>query len=282
MLSKIIHISDFYYPQVLGGGEINNQELISMIEKEHEPVSCLRSFEVNISFLKTNVDSFFIVSNFIGLPEQCREFLALNCKYVIYEHDHKYLLNRNPAMFKDFKAPDAEIVNRKFYKSAKKVFCQSSFHKGIVYKNLGIDNLVNLSGNIWSLDSLDILGKLSKKEKNDRYSIMLSDNWHKNTSESRFYCEKKGYDYDLIASKNYLHFLSLLSNNKKFLFLPKTPETLSRVVVEAKMMGVSVITNRNVGATYEDWYSKQGQELVDHMLSKREEIVNIVMRERNG
>ena len=85
-----------------------------------------------------------------------------------------------------------------------------------------------------------------------------------------------------MITKNYLHFLSLLSNNTKFLFLPKTPETLSRVVVEAKMMGVSVITNRNVGATYEDWYSKQGQELVDYMLGKREEIVNIVMKERNG
>lgn len=253
-----------------------------MIEEYHEPVICLQSFEVDIIFLKKNIDCFYIISNFVGLSEESKDFLALNCKYVIYEHDHKYLLNRNPAIFNNFKAPESEIINKNFYKLARKVLCQSSFHEEIIYKNLCIDNLLNLSGNLWSLESLKALSNLSSKHKEDRYSIMKSDNWHKNTIESKIYCEKKGYNYDLICSKNYLDFLSLLSNNRRFLFLPKTPETLSRVVVEAKMMNVAVTTNRNVGATYEEWYIKQGLELVNYMLDKRKQILNIIMKERNA
>ena len=58
--------------------------------------------------------------------------------------------------------------------------------------------------------------------------------------------------------------------------MPKTPETLSRIVVEARIMGMSVVTNKLVGATKEDWFSLKGEELVDVMCLKREEIPNIL------
>ena len=45
--------------------------------------------------------------------------------YIIYEHDHKYLKNRNPSIFPDFKAPPHMIINERFYRCAKAIFCQS-------------------------------------------------------------------------------------------------------------------------------------------------------------
>ena len=93
-----------------------------------------------------------------------------------------------------------------------------------------------------------------------------------------FYCEKKQYDFQLIQSSNYEEFLTFLSNNDKFIFLPKTPETLSRVVVEARMMGLKVITNKNVGAIYEPWFNLKGEELINIMIDKRKTIPDKVMR----
>ena len=54
------------------------------------------------------------------------------------------------------------------------------------------------------------------------------------------------------------------------------PETLSRIVVEARMMGCSVITNELVGATSEEWFKLKGEELIDLMVEKRETIASIL------
>jgi hypothetical protein len=174
------------------------------------------------------------------------------------------------------------IINQEFYKKAKVVFCQSSFHESIIKKNLNLDNLHNVSGNLWSTGSLKTMRILSKKQKKDCFSVMNSLIDHKNTREACFYCEKKGYKYELISSGDYQEFLGLLSSNKKFIFLPKTPETLSRVVVEARMMNIKVITNKRVGASYEDWFKLKGEKLIDYMLNKRQETTDKVIEVING
>ena len=161
------------------------------------------------------------------------------------------------------------------------VFCQSSFHEGIIKSNLGITNTYNVSGNLWSLESLAVIRILSKKEKRNEYSVLDSLIDHKNTRETAFYCEKKGFKYRLISSGNYEEFLSLLSDNDKFIFLPKTPETLSRVIVEAKMMNIKVITNKRVGASYEPWFDLKGEELIEVMMNKREEIIDKILEVMN-
>ena len=50
------------------------------------------------------------------------------------------------------------------------------------------------------------------------------------------------------------------------------PETLSRVVVEARMMNMKVTTSKNVGAISEDWFKLKGLELIDFMRNKKIEI----------
>ena len=70
--------------------------------------------------------------------------------------------------------------------------------------------------------------------------------------------------------------MTKLGSNKTLVFFPQTPETLSRIVVEARMMGMTVITNQNVGATKEPWFELKGEELIDVMRSKRAEIPQVV------
>ena len=269
--SKFIYISDCFLSDFIGGGELNDHELCDLLKSDK-----IRSNNVDLAFLNKNKNANFIVSNFVNLREIVKQKLIKDHKYIIYEHDHKYLRTRNPAEYKDYLAPKQEIVNLNFYRSAAAVLCQSSFHEDIITKNINIKNVVNVSGNLWSIDSLDYIESISNNNKNNRYSILKSNTWHKNTSETSFYCRKKGYEYDLISSNDYHEFLSLLSRNEKFIFLPKTPETLSRVVVEARMLGITTITNKNVGASYEPWFKLKGLDLISHMRKKRVEIPNLI------
>ena len=200
-----------------------------------------------------------------------------NKNYVIYEHDHKYIKNRNPGVFKDFLAPKEAVVNSEFYKKAKTVFCQSQFHLDIVKKNLSLDNLISLGGNLWSEISLDFMAKCAKIPKAETYAVMDSPIEHKNTREAVMYCQHKKLDYELVKSDRYTEFLKLMGSHKTFVFFPKTPETLSRVVVEARMMGMGVIVNKMIGATREPWYQQKGLELIETIREKRQDIKNTII-----
>ena len=274
-MSKFIYLSDLLLQDIVGGGELSDHELCHQIELLGHDVDKIRCKDFKLTNI--NTDSFYIISNFVSLDPHVLNILQNNCNYIIYEHDHKYIKSRNPALYINYEAPEYEKINLEFYKKAKMVFCQSSFHKNIISTNIDIDNLFNVSGNLWSDDSLEIMRILSKKEKNDCYSILDSRIGHKNTRETVYYCEAKKLPYRLVASPDYQEFLSLLSDNDKFIFLPKTPETLSRVVVEARMMNIKTVTNKRVGASHETWFNLKGEELIDLMYEKKNKITKKVL-----
>ena len=273
-MNDIVFISDFFVEQILGGGELNDFECYNLLTERGFKTHRINSHLVNVGDLDPNHT--YVISNFINLNENVKNKLA-DYKYIIYEHDHKYIKNRNPAAFIDFKAPNNMLVNIDFYKNAKAVLCQSQFHLNIVHKNTRLDNLINLSGNLWSTKSLDFMSSISDKQKTDSFAILDSKIGHKNTTGCINYCLSKGGNYNLISDNNYFSFLTKLGKNKRFIFIPKTPETLSRVCVEARMMNMSVVVNDLVGASKESWFSFKGKELVEFMFSKRETIINTLL-----
>jgi hypothetical protein len=275
---RINFIADMFLEHILGGGELNNHELINLLREKENKVTTTLSHLAGDNWIKNNDN--FIISNFTNLSESCKTLL-LEKKYVIYEHDHKYIRSRNPGLYKDFIAPKEELVNIEFYKAATAVLCQSEFHKNVIHMNTGLDNLINLSGNLWSIESLEYMRNISNIDKSGKHCILDSHIEHKNTRDAIRYCAAKEYDYVLISDKDYYSFLKKLGSNKCFVFLPKTPETLSRVAVEARMMNVSVITNNRVGAAKEKWFKLKGSELIDKMIEKRTDITEIVLGRLN-
>lgn len=275
-MNKAIFIADFFAHEVAGGGELNNKILIETLNKKDYSVKTVNSHLVTKNFIQENKSSKYIIGNFINLPLDCREYLQSRCDYVIYEHDHKYLTNRNPAEYDDYLAPKEAIINFEFYEKANTVFCQSNFHSNIVRKNLQLDNIVNLGGNLWSDEALEYMRRLSFKEKKPVCSIMNSNIKHKNTEGAIKYCRAKSLEFELIEYCSPNEFLNRLSENDKLVFFPLTPETLSRIIIEARMMGMKVVTNGRVGATSEKWFKLKGEELISFMTQKREEIISIL------
>ena len=282
MNEGVIFVADVFADSVPGGGELNNEEFINIARTDFKTQTQKKySHEVTQEFIEENKEKKFIISNFINLREDCKESLR-KTTYLIYEHDHKYLKSRNPADFKDYKAPTDQIINYEFYANAAAILCQSALHVSIVKKNLQLDNIINLGGNLWSTEILDLLESLSSLPKSDQHAIMSSNNWHKNTADAVRYCILKEMPHSLIPSAPYKQFLKSLGQHQSLVFFPKTPETLSRIVVEARMMGMSAILNSNVGASSEEWFSLKGAPLINLMRAKRNEIVSKVMESLNA
>ena len=98
--------------------------------------------------------------------------------------------------------------------------------------------------------------------------------WNKNTVGGIEFCDTKNIKYELISDQNYHEFLKKIAANNKFLFLPRSPETLSRVCVEAKMLGCSLIVNNLIGAKYEEWFKKDSGDLIEYMQGIKDKIIN--------
>jgi len=277
---KIVFISDFFVDQVSGGAEIYDNILIEeLIEKDYK-VCKFNSQEFTVKHFKLyeNTGFYFIVSNFIGLSNDVKKLLqAYGDKYCILEHDHKYLKNRNPAIFKDFVAPKEYIINRDFYAAAKQVFCQSVKHCEVLKTNLKIDNITNLGCSLWSRQQLDtIRSKITNK--NSKALIINDSNSIKGTIEAREFCTNKNIDFDLVDKMEYDEYLSTLARYEKFVFFPKTLESFCRVILEARMLGCKLITNSLNGCTYEPWFkSTKGEQLIDFVDSQREIVVENVV-----
>ena len=276
---KILYISDFHLNELkFGGAEYNDNEIINSLQESGCEVTFVKSINITKNFLQQNYYDLKIISNFLFMDELSKKEIVRQGKYILYEHDHKYLASRNPAFHTNFLAPKTKIINRDLYFGANLVFCQSSFQETIIKKNLDINNTYNISGNIWSKKDLNKITELSKNKKQDLYSILECEMDSKNMQGAIDFCKQKQYNYELIEDENYYRFLEKISKNIGLVFIPRSPETLSRICVEARMMGCKVITNQLVGVKYEDWFKKNSEEIISEMSQVREKVTSRILK----
>ena len=101
-MSKLVFISDFFAQQISGGAEIYDEILMNELQSHGVKVCKFNSAEFTKKHfaLYEKMGFMFLVSNFIQLRENVKKVMQVySGKYCILEHDHKYLKNRNPAIF---------------------------------------------------------------------------------------------------------------------------------------------------------------------------------------
>ena len=162
----------------------------------------IKSANVTESFIKSNSDKIYVISNFTLLPPLCK-LLLRTVKYLIFEHDHKYTIDRDVSLYKDYVVPPERLINLSFYQSAYAVFCQSKLHSEVVKKNIKSTNVINLGCSIWSDEELGIIETCLKSKKKAKYAIVQSSNRIKATPKAVTLCEEKNIPYELISSPNY-------------------------------------------------------------------------------
>lgn len=265
-----ILISDFSYAEMPhGGSEVGNQMLI-----EYFNLDFIKSTDVK-GFSK---DDFYIISN-ISLMRQDLVSQIKNYNYIIFECDYKIVSHRHPWRYANDLIPKEHRINYDLYENAKAVFVKSTDHMNVYKKNDVKAKFINMRTNIWSENDLQLLEKLynENKEKNGKACIYNTNNWIKNTNGAIKYCTQNNIPYGFIENGTGREgFLSDMAKFSTFVFLPMARETYCRVVVEAKCLGLDVITtyvgpssvNRdlnNYGAPMEDYFNLKGLEMIDYL-----------------
>lgn len=265
-----ILISDFSYDEMpYGGSEVGNQMLI-----EHFGLKFWKSREVT----GFSYDDFYIISNISlmhpSLVSQIHKF-----NYIIFECDYKILQSRHPWRYPNDMVPKELRQNYELYKNAKAVFVKSADHLN-VYKKNGVEgNFINMRTNIWSESDLQLMEELYDEnlEKNGKICIYNTNNWIKNTQGAIKYCQENNLPYGFIQNgTGRKGFLSSMAKFSKFVFFPMARETYCRVVVEAKCLGLDVLTiyvgpsstnhnPNNYGAPAEDYFGLKGKEMINFL-----------------
>jgi len=256
---KVALLQDFFDYEIVGGAEKNDSVLLSYLNENHN-VEPVHTYKIND---RLEYYDFFIVSNFIRLPEEAKQYFMDQKNYIIYEHDHKYVSNRNPGAFPNFDIPTKNIVNKEFYANAKKVFVLSEVCKKVMEQNLQTNNVISIGCSLWSNKCLDIIKNARENcIKHHEYGILNSGNSIKGTAQAMNFCKVKNINPALINSPVYSDFIGQLAMCENFIFLPQVLETFSRVCVEAKMLNCNVLTTpKLVGFFSEDYSSLKGEEL---------------------
>jgi hypothetical protein len=141
-------------------------------------------------------------------------------------------------------------------------------------------NFINLESSIWSDEDLNLLENLLNKNriKSDKFAVYYTQNWIKNTQGNLKYCSENKLPVSIIKeSKDRVEFLSNLAKCKGLVFYPIARETFCRLVVEAKCLGLDVITSKNYGASLEPWFDEYGStELITFLKEKTENNLNLI------
>jgi len=273
MTNKIAFIADFFVEDIKGGAEIYDQILIDLFRNANIKVVTFRSQAITAKHIDLYRKSgfHFIVSNFTMLSEAKKEALIRYPEsYSILEHDHKYIIERDPSNYQAFKVPPSRIINRMFYASAKNVFAQSKIHAEVIELNLKINNIVNLGMSLWSEDQLEIIEASFDNPKTDDVSIVNSTNPTKNTHAAVTRCQSQNIPFTLIGSSDYSEFIEQLSSHTAYMYIPKVLESFNRVLLEARMLNVRVITTNLNGCISEDWFQKfKGKQLIEFVRRSR-------------
>lgn len=275
---KYIFLADeFYEYGSQGGAETCNYELINRLQLSGHKVTSMFTFFCSPAFVHAKLDHIYIIGNFLALTEEAKDFISNNAKYFIYEHDHKYIRMRDPSLFEDHLVPKEHIINQSFYKNAYKVVAQSQTHKEIIKKNLEIEN-VEVGMNLWSAEHIENLKKALDKSENKVYDACYMDHVfpQKNGEGALSYCKGNGWNTLKIPhGMPHNEFCEMLASSKRFVFFPQVLETLSRVSVEANCVNTEIVVNGNVSYQKEGWSNLRGEELIDYIVEKGKETVEL-------
>lgn len=274
-MNKVIFISDYYANNTallqnlgtkhkLGGAEQDDLAMLFHLEKKLGKIPKIECSKIQ------NIDPeyIYLIANFATLKEKHKQVLVKHKNYVIYEHDHKYCATRNPGLYKDCIVPDNLKTNIGFYENAKAVFCMTNYHKIIMDKNI-LCNSIALNGSFWTPEELSFIELCTLEKKNDRWFIYGNDSYHKGLQQGIAIAEQNNLNYSIVKNQNTRkEFLRELSKHYGLIFQPMSPETCSRLAIEAKMLNLKVITNSFTGAAHEPWFSMCGTDLIEETKNK--------------
>jgi len=277
--TEYIFLVDWFLEDFSGGAEMVDDELVKILRSSGHSVEKYKCQDVDENFILNNRHKRFIIGNYMRLSKEAKSEIMKNCDYILYEHDHKYTINKNPAAYPDYMCPKRYLVNREFYEAALGVICQSNMHAEVLTKNLDIDTAVSVGSSLWSENFLENISSIEVPPKNGKAAIIESTNKIKNQKKSEDWCIENKMPYEVISSTTPFGLVKRLAEFEYLVFFPGVLETFSRIAVEAKMVGCKLITKgggKLLGCASEDWFSSDREVIIQEMKNAPAKTIKIL------
>lgn len=279
MYKNLCYVADFFANEEdYGGAAMVDKAIMDRLNKKFDFVSYK-----NIKPIKN--DTFYIIANRSLFPRDYLNSFKKN-QYIVIEHDSQFdkgrpgTNGRNPYMYNAKGiVPDEFKQDLDFYKKARKVFLQTDFHKKLFEDNNIQGNLESLKSTIFSTDDFKLIKSVNNENiiPNRKYCIVNSNVWLKGTPQAIQFCEENNLEFDLInPNKNRKEFFSTLAKYSTLVFFPLSPESCCRLVMEAKMLGLNVITTKNYGASTSEWFKLTGNNLISEIENLNLKSISII------
>tara|TARA_R110000824_G_scaffold69822_2_gene179690 strand:- start:8134 stop:9036 length:903 start_codon:yes stop_codon:yes gene_type:complete len=273
----------------LGGTALT---LNAIVEPFKERVEFVKTTDLTPQHLQFKNPKIWILGNITGLNQdsftalgqimQSRPFVKIDfdygyCKYraeVTHKHvtgsicDCTFSDDKQSTPLRTLYYLTREKALHIFYMSEE----QRNFH---LAKVIGIENSQKTSvlSSCFSSADIDLMENLRSNPKNGKYAIIDGQGgWHsqaKGVDEALSLASASGLEYELLKTDTHDEMLNLLSSFNGLIFLPLIHDTCPRVTIEAKLMGLQVITNSRSQHVYEDWWLNKSPEESQAYLEKR-------------
>jgi len=262
MKETIFFIADAFADQYIGGAELTTEAIIEGCgNKQIVKINCT---SLTIDFLEKNKNSTFIVCNFDSLEDNLKIYMCKNIKYSIIEYDYKICKYRSLAKHKKITNKECDClegmfgkIRTAFYGYAEKIWFMSEEQKDIFLSRVSVlkEEKCEVLSSVFSRGDLRFIQSISQNEKNNKYLILGSDSWIKNTNGCVEYARKNNLDFEIVKDLPYHELLIKMSLSKGLIFHPLAHDTCPRIVIEAKLLGLDLDLNEYVQHKNERWFT---------------------------
>lgn len=258
--------------------------LDAILEPNRKNVKSISTFEFTLTDLFSS--DFFILGNLMNFSQNSLDAIKLLMEqknFVKIEFDYGYCPYRGNIPHKILGGSECSCpekgthffdIYKLIRKNASHIFYMSEGQMKIHDNHLEEinENKKSILSSCFTLETLLLFDKLKNKKKNNKYAIIDGQGgWHsqaKGVSESIKHAKENKIEYDLIKTKTHIEMLNLLSSYKGLISLPIIDDTCPRITLEARYMGLDVITNNFSQHITEDWWKGNDEEALSFTKSR--------------
>lgn len=283
---NIVVVSDFFIEQLSGGAEMTLETLIQKISNKYN-IYKINSLNLSLENLNKINESLnnpkFLFCNIANLDaETLINIPHLIKNYSIVECDYKYCKYRSEDLHKFTVGKDCDCADNSslntlisnFYSHSKNLFWMSKNQMMLTNKKLDIKGANQIVlGSLFLKEHIDYINEIknnSSIKRNNKFVILKSPSWVKGYENALNYCKHNQLEYEEVWGLDYRSLLMKLRSSKGLVYLPTGLDTCPRLVIEAMMLGCSLILNEKVQIKDEEWLN---EDKINSLFTMQEKII---------
>jgi len=269
---RIVFVADNFTDKYIGGSEFSIQTHINSCPFSHIEI---KSNELNLQQLNKETD-FLVFGNFTALPHNVFLEVQSGWRYVVEECDYKYCLYRSSHKHRFFAGRDCDchlhsgLEIQDFFMNALYLFWKSEKQRDEYSRLFPKLRKVQseIMGGVFSDVDLNYILSLKNKRRDNKYFVLKSDSWIKGSQDAIDYCHKNKMRFRLVGNVPYHKVLRKMAKSKGIVYLPRGFDPSCRMITEAKLLGIEIITNDLVQHTKENWFNNGEKGMLEFLKSR--------------